>query len=130
MSRFSRIDVVIATASAAHVVRLIASLTHHLVGFDLRIHLLLFGAGQRELSQQIPSHVKIFHRQSGYPDIAANRNLCQRYLQEQMLQNNSLGLVLDDDLVWTLSGIDWATLLQRLQSVNADMAFLGMAGDC
>ena len=129
MSRFSRIDVVIATASAAHVVRLIASLTHHLVGFDLRIHLLLFGAGQRELSQQIPSHVKIFHRQSGYPDIAANRNMCQRYLQEQMLQNNSLGLVLDDDLVWTLSGIDWATLLQRLQSVNADMAFLGMAGD-
>lgn len=128
MSYRTRIDIVVATASHTHVLRLIDSLTEHLVGFDLKVHILLFGQ-QQGFKAALPVGVDVFHHQVDYADIATNRNRCQSYLQKQMRQRNSMGLVLDDDLVWTLSASDIRMLLQHLHSVGADMAFLGLAGD-
>jgi hypothetical protein len=122
-----KLDIVMASDTLARAHRLQAMLSERLAGWDIRIGVLLIDNS----GASIPANggVDIFHRRRDWLPIHHSRNLCQRELQCRMLSRGSIGMVLDDDLVWTAQGKQFERHLADLKDAGCDMALVALTGD-
>lgn len=127
-----RLTVVIATRAQVgeNVLRLHKSLIDKLPGWEIATEILLFDTGvMSAYKSALSPGMQVFHSESMPLPIVDSRNHCQRHLRGLMERHGGYGLVLDDDLVWTISQGDFNAHIDHLKMLRADMAFLGLEGD-
>jgi hypothetical protein len=126
---YPRISIVFATTSLANATGLIHSVKTALTSHTLNIAALLIGQKDRaEVVSLIPD-IDIIGCYDAYLPIHESRNICQSYLHQKMLDEQGIGLVLDDDLEWIMEEDHFSKLVQQLRNVNCDIAFSALSGD-
>ncbi|MBU2894971.1 hypothetical protein KO495_16840 [Colwellia sp. D2M02] len=121
--------VVLATAEPQRALRLIESMKKHLPNYRVISSLLLIGKAERLEQAPLNASVNVIDHLSYYPSISESRNICQSYLRIQMNEKSGIGLVLDDDLIWTMSEESFTPLVEELKHLKCDMAFGALSGD-
>lgn len=128
--RVLTVVVAVEAAVSNRVVELKESIEQHLPRWQLTVEVLVFrldrAAGDRLDSQR---GLHVFHQECGELPIVQARNLCQQRLHVLLKESGGLGLVLDDDLRWTLSESSLEDMLSELTSFSCSMALLGISGD-
>lgn len=124
---------VVVAVDATAVIRVIeqkASIERCLPGWLLSVEVLVFRLGSVPLSKSFEQPgLHVFHREQGELPIVYARNICQQHLHDLLRKRGGLGLVLDDDLLWTLPETGFEALLAQLASLDCGMALLGVTGD-
>lgn len=128
-----KLQTVVATMDLASVVPLVASMTESLPGWNISFHILAIGCQDQTVGPNIAGldseNVNVFDTRSECPPIYETRNICQKHLLQQMTLHGGYGLVLDDDLRWTMPEVKFNTLLKELEGEQCDMAFSVLSGD-
>jgi hypothetical protein len=124
-----RISIVLATTSLPNAIRLINSVKTALTSYTLDIAVLLIGQKKRAEEVSFISGIDIIGCYDAFLPIHESRNICQSYLYQKMLDEQGVGLVLDDDLEWVMEETRFSKLLEQLRNASCDMAFSALSGD-
>lgn len=124
-----RIHIVLASAQPKIANRLLKSIRDALPSFQVEASILLFGAQQGSELVPFCIPVEIIDSVELFYPIVDSRNICQLYLQRKMLEDNIIGFVLDDDLLWKMPEAIFIPLVEELILNGCDMAFSALKGD-
>lgn len=114
--------------------RLYQSIKSCLSDFDVHFELLVYNTGAysaaviERLNSEEPG-IQVFETVAEILPIVDSRNKCQQRLLQCLNESGGVGMVLDDDLLWQASNVQFSALLKSLRESSSDMAFLGMNGD-
>jgi hypothetical protein len=130
---YKSIVVVVAVESdkIERVIRLSQSMSEHLSSFKVEFDVLVFDHRKdKELESLLAvTDINVFCRSFGFLPIVDSRNKCQSHLARRMDNENSIGMILDDDLIWNLEEDLFLKLLELLLQEKTDMAIMGLDGD-
>ena len=124
-----RLNFVITTVEPKNINRLLLSIQQKLSSFEISIAILLIGKATFQKINSFQFRIKVIKKINHYVSITETRNLCQQYLQKEMQARGGIGLILDDDLIWTSQEIVFLKLLEELNHKKCDMAFCALSGD-
>lgn len=123
------LNVVFTTTSLTESEPLISSMQSGLPDYTLHFAVLLIGQGDKELLSSSMLNPHVIARYKDYLPIHESRNICQSYLQQSMRDNQGIGLIVDDDLIWNAAQSDFTRIVYELTETHCDMAFSALAGD-
>jgi len=123
------IHIALATAEPEVANRLLRSMQRELPSFSVKASILLIGSSKSSQFYKFCVPVDIIDLVTFYPPIVDSRNICQQHLQRKMNQETGIGLILDDDLIWTVPEHKFIQLLDKLIAKGCDMAFSSLSGD-
>jgi hypothetical protein len=121
------INIITASTSKETALRLFKSIKSTLPNYHFEFYLLLFS--EKYYHTEIEFPMEIFSIEKTPLPIGITRNICQGHLQKKMRSNKGIGMILDDDLIWTQPQDIFTDLLKSLLKCSCDMAFMGLAGD-
>jgi hypothetical protein len=123
------IYIVFATAEPQIANRLCRSIKKHLPNLSVNIAALHIGFNSDTSTVKLSKNITLIARHQTFLPIVESRNHCQTFLQQQMTKSSDIGLILDDDLLWTMPEKHFLALIKQLKQHHCDMAFSSLAGD-
>jgi hypothetical protein len=124
-----KLNIVFCTANLPRAKGMVDSIQTILKNLQVNFSALVIGSTNRKHIQKNDSRINIFKISDKYLPIYKSRNICQSYLKKEMEIHGGIGLVLDDDLEWCMPENHFIELIQKLISLNCDMAFMAVSGD-
>jgi len=123
------LNIVLTTSEPEVASRMLKSIREKLPNYSIFVSILFIGQDTKVDIHTFPLPVTSIGTYKEYLSIADSRNICQLRLQEMMKAVGGIGMVLDDDLKWVMSEVEFSALCDQLVDQDCDMAFCAIEGD-